>query len=196
MRIGNIRAPPTRGRRPIGGLTTPQPPRQADFHPVQTFRGESARTMGRRQGRIRSPRRTSSLPTSHTTVLAPLAVDQAAVRSSCGHQRVGSSARLIANGNVMTVTKRRTERPRPVKMSLMASGVLTRPACIAGVRVARPKRNALCGRTKLSWQRTSSTWLQRLVCATGVAGRAPTHVCRALPNREVEALDEGCVQGL
>ena len=35
-----------------------------------------------------------------------------------------------------------------------------------------------------------------LVCATGVAGRAPTQVRRRLPNREVEALDERGVQGL
>ena len=35
-----------------------------------------------------------------------------------------------------------------------------------------------------------------LVCATGVAGRAPAQVRRALPNREVEALDERRVQGL
>ena len=35
-----------------------------------------------------------------------------------------------------------------------------------------------------------------LVCATRVAGRVPAQVRRALPNREVEALDERRVQGL
>ncbi len=35
-----------------------------------------------------------------------------------------------------------------------------------------------------------------LVCATGVAGRAPAQVRRPLPNREVEALDERGVQRL
>ena len=34
------------------------------------------------------------------------------------------------------------------------------------------------------------------VCATSVAGRAPTQVRRRLPNREVEALEERGVQGL
>ena len=38
--------------------------------------------------------------------------------------------------------------------------------------------------------------VSELVCATGVAGRAPAQVGRGLPNCEVEALDEGCVQGL
>ncbi len=35
-----------------------------------------------------------------------------------------------------------------------------------------------------------------LVCATGVAGRATAQVRRALPYREVETLDERCIQGL
>ena len=87
-------------------------------------------------------------------VLVPLAVDQAAVRCSYGHENVGSSAvpgslRWTITGMRTTATKKRRERPRAVKMSLQFSRVLTTPACIAGVLVSRPNFNALCGRPKL-----------------------------------------------
>ena len=87
-------------------------------------------------------------------VLVPLAVDQAAVRCSYGHENVGSSAvpgslRWTITGMRTTATKQRRERPRAVKMSLQFSRVLTTPACIAGVLVSRPNFNALCGRPKL-----------------------------------------------
>ena len=78
-------------------------------------------------------------------VLAPLAVDRAAVRCSCSHERVGDAAAPMST----TATNTRSVTRRAVKMSLKANRVLTRPACMAGVLVSRPNRNALCGRTKL-----------------------------------------------
>ncbi len=48
-----------------------------------------------------------------------------------------------------TATKTRREKPRAVKMSLKDNRIVTKPACIAGVLVSRPNRNARCGRTKL-----------------------------------------------
>ena len=78
-------------------------------------------------------------------VLAPLAVDQAAIRCSCGHESVGHSAAPVST----SATRTRRVTRRAAKMSLMANRVLTRPACMAGVLVSRPNRNALCGRTKL-----------------------------------------------
>ena len=78
-------------------------------------------------------------------VLAPFALDQAAVRWPRRHESLGDSAEPVTT----TATNiRRVTRP-VVKMSLKARRVLTRPACMAGVRVSRPNRNALCGRTKL-----------------------------------------------
>jgi len=78
-------------------------------------------------------------------VLAPFAVDQAAVRWPCRHESLGNSTVPVTT----TATNIRSVTRAAVKMSLKASRVLTRPACMAGVRVSRPNRNALCGRTKL-----------------------------------------------
>ena len=70
-----------------------------------------------------------------------------------GKQRVGSS--VTSDSVSWTVTKTcttatKTRRVRPhAKMSLQANRLFTTPACIAGVRVSRPNRNALCGRMKL-----------------------------------------------
>ena len=98
--------------------------------------------------------RVRAVGATRTRVLVPLAVDQAAVRCSYGHENVGSSAvpgslRWTITGMRTTATKKRRERPRAVKMSLQFSRVLTTPACIAGVLVSRPNFNALCGRPKL-----------------------------------------------
>ena len=87
-------------------------------------------------------------------VLAPFAVDQAACFRANGDQRVG---RLAASKSVswtvtetcMSATRTRKVRRYAVKMSLQANRLVTKPACIAGVRVSRPNRNARCGRMKL-----------------------------------------------
>ena len=74
---------------------------------------------------------------SCSEVLAPFAVDQAAVRCSCGHENVDSSAVPVSlswtvTEQRMTATRIRRERPGAVKMSLQFSRVLTKPACIGG----------------------------------------------------------------
>ena len=89
-----------------------------------------------------------------TRVLAPFAVDQAACLRADGEQRVDSSASSDSVGWTVTDTcttaaKIRRVRPPAVKMSRNAKRWLTRPACIAGVRVSRPNLNARCGRMKL-----------------------------------------------
>ena len=87
-------------------------------------------------------------------VLAPFAVDQAACLRADGEQRVDSSASSDSVGwtvtdTCTTATKIRRVRPPAVQMSRNAKRWLTRPACIAGVRVSRPNCNARCGRMKL-----------------------------------------------
>ena len=78
-------------------------------------------------------------------VLAPLAVDQAAARCSHEHESGGDPPAAVST--IATNTRRVTSRP--VKMSLRANRLVTRPACMAGVLVSRPNRKARCGRTKL-----------------------------------------------
>ena len=78
-------------------------------------------------------------------VLAPLAVDQAAARCSYEHESGGDPPAAVST--IATNTRRVTSRP--VKMSLRANRLVTRPACMAGVLVSRPNRKARCGRTKL-----------------------------------------------
>lgn len=51
-------------------------------------------------------------------------------------------------GMCTTATKDTQCGAGTVKMSLQFIGALTKPACIAGVRVSRPIFNALCGRMK------------------------------------------------
>ena len=87
-------------------------------------------------------------------VLASFAVDQAACFPRDGEQPVGRSA--VSESVSWTVTETctsatriRSVRLHAVKMSLQANRLFTKPACIAGVRVSRPNRNALCGRMKL-----------------------------------------------
>ena len=100
---------------------------------------------------------TGEQPVGQRRVLAPLAVDQAAVRTSFGHQHVGSSARLIGNGNATSVTRMRRERPRAAKMSRKASRVVTRPACaVGGPRVRAQRAPADCAAVP-----PSSTGLRR-----------------------------------
>ena len=87
-------------------------------------------------------------------VLAPFAVDQAADLCSCGHENVGSAAALVfmswtVTGMRTTATKNTLRGAGAVKMLLQFIGALTKPACIAGVRVSRPNFNARCGRIKL-----------------------------------------------
>ena len=72
-------------------------------------------------------------------VLAPLAVDQAAVRCSCGHENVGNSASSVST----VATRIRRVIRRAVKMSLKANRVLTRPACMAGVLVSNGRQQYL-----------------------------------------------------
>ena len=87
-------------------------------------------------------------------VLAPFAVDQAAGLCPCGHENAGSAAALVfmsrtVMGMRTTATRNTPRGAGAVKMSLQCIGALTKPACIAGVRVSRPNFNALCGRMKL-----------------------------------------------
>ena len=87
-------------------------------------------------------------------VLALFAVDQAAYWQAAGRQRVGTSAAsdsacVTVAETCTTAIRRRRERPGAVKMSSQPICVFTRPACMAGVLVSRPNRNALCGRMKL-----------------------------------------------
>ena len=87
-------------------------------------------------------------------VLASFAVDQADFCRADSEQRVGSSTASDSVGwpatawSTIAIRTRRV-RPHAVKMSPKANRSLTRPACIAGVRVSRPNLNALCGRMKL-----------------------------------------------
>ena len=82
---------------------------------------------------------------ARSSVLAPLAVDQAAARCSYDHESVGNPPAAVST----TATNTRRVTSRPVKMSLRANRLLTRRACMAGVLVSRPNRKARCGRTKL-----------------------------------------------
>ena len=96
----------------------------------------------------RTPLTWSAIPADYDVrirVLAPVAVDQAAVRCSYGHESVGNSAAPVST----TATNTRSVTRCAVKMSRKANRVLARPACMAGVLVSRPNRNARCGRTKL-----------------------------------------------
>ena len=120
---------------------------------------EDSRRRSTCTGRTHSPRaRADGHQTPSSTVavrvLAPFTVDQAAVRCSCGHENVVSSVVPVSmswtvTGMRTTATRMRRECPGAVKTSLQFSRVLTKPACIAGVLVFRPNRNALCGRMKL-----------------------------------------------
>ena len=87
----------------------------------------------------------STFATVRLRVLAPLAVDQAAARCSYEHESGGDPPAAVST--IATNTRRVTSRP--VKMSLRANRLVTRPACMAGVLVSRPNRKARCGRTKL-----------------------------------------------
>ena len=93
------------------------------------------------RARITSPLRPPIYPAEAGTgppsrvrlVLAPFAVDQAAVRCSCGHENVGSSVVPVSlswtvTGKRTTVTRTRRERPAAVTMSLQFSRVLTKRA--------------------------------------------------------------------
>ena len=87
-------------------------------------------------------------------MLAPFAVDQAADLCSCGHENDDGAAGLVcmswtAPGTRTTATWNAERAPGAVKMSLQFTGAVTKPACIAGVRVSRPRFNALCGRMTL-----------------------------------------------
>ena len=106
----------------LGAKVFPQPQLQIDI-------GELLRTTGFAAG----------------PVLAPLAVDQAAARCSYEHESGGDPPAAVST--IATNTRRVTSRP--VKMSLRANRLVTRPACMAGVLVSRPNRKARCGRTKL-----------------------------------------------
>ena len=57
--------------------------------------------------------------------------------------------RASLGGMRTTATKNTPRVAGAVKMSLQFIGALTKPACIAGVRVSRPNFNARCGRMKL-----------------------------------------------
>ena len=87
----------------------------------------------------------SAMVAAGVSVLAPLAVDQAAARCSYDHESVGNPPAAVST----TATNTRRVTSRPVKMSLRANRLLTRRACMAGVLVSRPNRKARCGRTKL-----------------------------------------------
>ena len=119
-------------------------------------------TRGRRRGRdrvasarhracivFRAVRRRRSCvtppPRLPQPVLAPVAVDKAADLYSCRHENVGSAAAPVSMS--WTVTRMRTTATRmtyrgagAVKMSLQFIVTLTKPGCIAGVRVSAPGR--------------------------------------------------------
>ena len=114
-------------------------------NPYPYVRGEAWHILAKCSREPRSM--TAADPRALTTraVLAPLAVDQAAARCSYEHESGGDPPAAVST--IATNTRRVTSRP--VKMSLRANRLVTRPACMAGVLVSRPNRKARCGRTKL-----------------------------------------------
>ena len=134
-------------------------------------------------------------------VLAPFAVDQAACFQADGEQCVDSSAsshpvRFTVSDTCTTAITIRRVRPPAVKISRNAKRWLTRPACIAGVRVSRPNCKAPVWPDEIVVAAQEFDVPAELLGATGVTGRATAQVRRTLANREVEALDERRVQGL
>ena len=60
-----------------------------------------------------------------------------------------TAAVLRKSANASTSLSHQTTRRTDTKMSRRVSRRVASPACIAGVRVARPNLSARCGRTKL-----------------------------------------------
>ena len=126
-----------------------------------------------------------------TAVLAPLAVDQAAIRCSWRPRERRALSRAgfdERHKNTLSDTARCEDVAHGQSRAHQTSLHGWRPGF-----ALKPQRSVRSDEVVVATHELDVA--AELVRATGVAGRAPTQARRRLPNREVEALDERGVQG-
>ena len=137
----------------------------------------------------------------HRRVLAPFAVDQAAVRCSYGHENVGSSVvpgslRWPITGMRTTATRRRRERPRAVEDVAPGQSRADQTGLYRWRPGLAPELQCPVRPYEIVMTAHEFNVPAERRFASGMARRSPAQVRGALTNGEVEALDERRVQGL
>ncbi len=99
-------------------------------------------------------------------------------------------ANAIASGSIDIDTDVRVH----TKTSLSVRRRFASPACIAGVRVSHPNFRARWGLTKLWQQRINSRCSSSFSLERAWGKRSSSEVGRALPDGQIQPLDERCIQ--